>query len=264
MLENILGIIKGKRQRESTLTEEEIIKKVDHQKLPKHIAIIMDGNGRWALKRGMPRGAGHRAGVESLRQVVNACANLGIEYLTVYAFSTENWKRPKEEINILMDLLVEYINKEINELHEKNIRVNSIGRTDELPLSAQKALVKAEELTKKNTTLTLNLALNYGGRSEIVDAVQKISQKVLDGEMKVVNIDENIISANLYTAGFPDPELVIRPSGEYRLSNYLLWQVAYSEFWITPVFWPDFRKIHLLEAILSFQSRKRRFGGLKY
>ena len=262
MLDKILGLFRRTKHKNDLLTEDEYLKKLDMNKLPKHIAIIMDGNGRWAAKRGLPRGAGHRAGVESLREVVNVCSRFGIEYLTVYAFSTENWKRPKEEVNILMDLLVEYINKEVAELHRKNVRVNSIGRIDQLSQTAQDALSKAYELTKDNTSLTLNIALNYGGRTELIDAMQDISGLVLKGQLKIEEIDEEVVNKHLYTAGIPDPDLLIRPSGEYRLSNYLLWQVAYSEFWMTPVLWPDFRKIHLMDALVSYQKRKRRFGGL--
>lgn len=262
MLDSLIGFFRGTKDKNIILTEEEYLQRLDMTKLPKHIAIIMDGNGRWATKRGLPRSAGHRAGVESLREVVNVCSRFGIEYLTVYAFSTENWKRPKEEVNILMDLLVEYINKEVAELHRKNVRVNSIGRIDQLSKTAQEALSKAYELTKDNTSLTLNIALNYGGRTELIDAMQDISGKVLKGELKIEDIDEEVVNKHLYTAGIPDPDLLIRPSGEYRLSNYMLWQIAYSEFWMTPVLWPDFRKIHLMDALLSYQTRKRRFGGL--
>lgn len=228
------------------------------EKLPRHIAIIMDGNGRWANKRGLPRPAGHRAGVESLRDVVRACTSLGIEYLTVYAFSTENWKRPDEEVNVLMNLLVEYLRKELEELNKNGVVVKAIGRIDGLPQNAQQELLKAQENTKNNKGLVLNLALNYGGRVEIIDAINKLLQL----EQHIDNIDENEFSKYLYTAGQPDADLVIRPSGELRISNFLLWQSAYAEFWFTDCLWPDFRRQHLYQAIISYQKRNRRFGGL--
>jgi len=242
---------------------DELTAAIDREGLPGHIAVIMDGNGRWATKRGLPRALGHRAGVESLREVVNICSSLGIGYLTVYAFSTENWKRPKEEVNILMDLLVEYLNKEIAELHSKNVRVRAIGRISELPVKAVEALADAEKLTVNNTGLTLNLALNYGGRTEITEAVKKIVEKAINGEINPAQVNEDLIASCLYTGDMPDPDLLIRPSGELRISNFLLWQVAYAEFWYCPVLWPDFRKVHLLEAVVDYQTRQRRFGGIK-
>ncbi len=242
---------------------EELRKSLDDSRLPVHIAIIMDGNGRWATRRGLPRAMGHRAGVESLREIVKTCSSLGVQYLTVYAFSTENWKRPVEEVNILMDLLVEYLRKEIEELHQNNVRVRAIGRIGELPEKARQALREAEEKTGVNSGLTLNLALNYGGRNEIVEAVRSIGSDVSERKLSPGDINEEVISGYLYTSGMPDPDLLIRPSGELRISNFLLWQSAYSEFWYSPVFWPDFRKIHLLEAIVDYQRRQRRFGGLK-
>lgn len=241
---------------------EELHRSLDMNNLPTHIAIIMDGNGRWATRRGLPRGMGHRSGVESLRDIVKACSSLGVKYLTVYAFSTENWKRPVEEVNILMDLLAEYLRKELRELSNNNVRIRAIGRIGELPDKAREALTEAEKSTENNTGLTLNLALNYGGRNEITDAVKQIAQNVAAGKLSPDSINEDVISEYLYTAGIPDPDLLIRPSGELRISNFLLWQVAYSEFWYSPVFWPDFRRVHLLEAIEDYQSRQRRFGGL--
>lgn len=240
---------------------EDLLAQLDPGRLPMHIAIIMDGNGRWAKRKGLPRAAGHRAGVESLRDIVDCCSSVGIKYLTVYAFSTENWKRPQEEVNILMDLLVEYLRKEIDELHRNNVRVRAIGRIQELSQIAQEALQYAFDLTDKNDGLTLNLALNYGGRTEIVDALQRIINETVSGGLKE-DISETLIERFLYTAGIPDPDLVIRPSGELRISNFLLWQIAYSEFYYLPVLWPDFRKAHLAQALLDYQSRKRRFGGL--
>lgn len=236
---------------------------IDVDRLPRHIAIIMDGNGRWALRRGLPRSAGHRAGVESLKDVVRLCSELRIQVLTVYAFSTENWKRPQDEIDVLMDLLVEYINKEIEELSRKGVRINPIGRIDYLPRSAREALFMAKERSKHNNGLTLNIALNYGGRTEILDAMRSIASDVESGTLLAGQIDEKTISERLYTVGQPDPDLLIRPSGDYRISNFLLWQLAYTEFWLSQVMWPDFRRVHLLSALLDYQRRERRFGGLK-
>ena len=247
----------------SGMDVDKLLKLVDKERLPGHIAIIMDGNGRWAQKRGLPRSFGHRAGVESLRDVVKICSELKIRILTVYAFSTENWKRPQEEVNILMDLLVEYLHKEIDELCRNGIRINPIGRLGDLPPSAREALQMAMERSVGNKGLVLNVALNYGGRTEIVDAVRAIASRVGKGELKVEEIDDRTISNHLYTANQPDPDLLIRPSGDYRVSNFLLWQLAYTEFWLTPVMWPDFRRIHLLRALVDFQRRDRRFGGLK-
>ncbi|MEW5897718.1 MAG: isoprenyl transferase [Bacillota bacterium] len=245
-----------------TAEETGLLARIDRSRLPQHIAIIMDGNGRWAQRRGLPRTFGHRAGVESLRDVVKICVELGIKFLTVYAFSTENWKRPREEVNTLMDLLIEYLQREIDELCANGIRINPIGKLEELPASAQKAVLMARERTRLNRGLTLNVALNYGSRSELVEAVRALAQKVRQGELAPGEIDEKVISSHLYTAGQPDPDLLIRPSGDYRVSNFLLWQLAYTEFWLTPVLWPDFRRVHLLQAIVDFQSRERRFGGL--
>lgn len=245
-----------------TAEEAGLLARIDRSRLPQHIAIIMDGNGRWAQRRGLPRTFGHRAGVESLRDVVKICVELGIKFLTVYAFSTENWKRPREEVNTLMNLLIEYLQREIDELCANGIRINPIGKLEELPASAQKAVLMARERTRLNQGLTLNVALNYGSRSELVEAVRALAQKVRQGELAPGEIDEKVISSHLYTAGQPDPDLLIRPSGDYRVSNFLLWQLAYTEFWLTPVLWPDFRRVHLLQAIVDFQSRERRFGGL--
>lgn len=257
------SIWKARKNKNTEASWEELYKSLDTGNLPTHVAIIMDGNGRWATRRGLPRALGHRAGVESLREIVKTCSSLGIKFLTVYAFSTENWKRPVAEINVLMDLLVEYLNKEIEELHENNVKVRAIGRIAELPEKAQKALRDAQEHTKNNQGLVLNLALNYGGRNEIVEAVRQIGSDVSADRLKLDDIDEKTIANYLYTSGMPDPDLVIRPSGELRISNFLLWQVAYAEFWYSPVLWPDFRKNHLLEALVDYQNRQRRFGGLK-
>ena len=252
-----------RKNRSSANSIEELHKSLDTGKIPVHIAIIMDGNGRWATRRGLPRAMGHRAGVESLREIVKTCSSIGVQYLTVYAFSTENWKRPVAEVNILMDILVEYLKKEILELHDNNVRVRAIGRINELPVKAGEALREAEQHTKDNKGLTLNLALNYGGREELVEAVKQIGRDVVANKLSPDDINETIISQYLYTAGTPDPDLLIRPSGELRISNFLLWQAAYSEFWYSPVLWPDFRKVHLLQAVVDYQNRQRRFGGLK-
>ncbi len=232
------------------------------ERLPHHIAIIMDGNGRWAQKRALPRSMGHRAGVEALRKVVKACSRLGIEVLTVYAFSTENWRRPKDEVGVLMTLLTEYLRKELNELHQNNVIIRTMGRISDLPREAQHELEHAIESTQNNTGLILNLALNYGGRSEIIEAVKKLSKDALSGKLKVEEIDEESFNNALYTSGLPDPDLLIRTSGEMRLSNFLLWQLAYTEIVVVNELWPDFGQDALLEAIKEYQKRDRRFGGI--
>ncbi|MDD2234044.1 MAG: isoprenyl transferase [Desulfitobacteriaceae bacterium] len=235
---------------------------IDPEKLPRHIAIIMDGNGRWAKRRGLSRSMGHRAGVEALRAVVKECSLLGVAVLTVYAFSTENWRRPKEEVGLLMALLIEYLKKEIDELHRNDIMIRTIGRTQRLPLEVQKELEKAIECTKSNKGLILNVALNYGGRADIVEAVRKLSTEVLNKNIAPEDINEVIVDNALYTAGLPDPDLLIRTSGEMRLSNFLLWQIAYTEIVVVEDFWPDFNQSRLHEAIRNFQKRDRRYGGL--
>lgn len=235
---------------------------LDRERLPKHVAVIMDGNGRWATRRGLPRAAGHRAGVEALREVVRACVDLGISILTVYAFSTENWKRPRDEVQALMDLLVEFLKREIEELDRMGIQVRTIGRTEELPLFDRAELRAAISRTSKNKGLILNLALNYGARTEMVDAVRSLARQVARGELCPDEINDQVVSDHLYTSGLPDPDLIIRTGGDIRLSNFLLWQAAYSEIWVTPVLWPDFRPCNLLEAIKDYQRRDRRFGGL--
>lgn len=244
--------------KKTSITKKDILIKP----LPQHIAIIMDGNGRWAQKKGLPRAAGHRAGIEALKKTVECSLDINIKYLSVYAFSTENWKRPQEEINILMDLIVEYIVKELNKLHENGVRINSIGDLNLLPAETCKYILAAQEKTCGNDKLILNVALNYGGRAEITQAVRDIAKNISLGKLKIEDINEDIVSQYLYTKNQPDPDLMIRPSGERRLSNFLLWQLAYSELWTTNVLWPDFRPQHLLEAIYDFQNRNRRFGGL--
>lgn len=230
--------------------------------IPEHVAIIMDGNGRWAQKRGLPRIAGHRAGIEALKEVIQSSSEIGIKVLTLYAFSTENWKRPKIEVEALMNLLVEYLNREIKELHKKNVKIVTIGNIYQLPSKSQNAVLKAIDLTKDNTGLIVNVALNYGGRDELVYAFKKLMLDVQNGVVQSEKINERMIENYLYTAGLPDPDLLIRPSGELRISNFLLWQLAYSEFWFTDTLWPDFKKEHLMEAIHSYKNRERRYGGL--
>ncbi|KLU63296.1 ditrans,polycis-undecaprenyl-diphosphate synthase ((2E,6E)-farnesyl-diphosphate specific) [Peptococcaceae bacterium CEB3] len=235
---------------------------IDRGRIPRHIAIIMDGNGRWAIRRGLPRSLGHKAGVEALRGVVKACSRLGVEYLTVYAFSTENWRRPKEEVGILMSLLTEYLRRELQELDENDVVIRALGQIEHLPAEARTELARAFERTKKNHGLVLNLALNYGGRAELVGAVRGICRDVQGGRLKSAEIDENVVDRYLYTAGIPDPDLLIRTSGEMRLSNFLLWQCAYTEMVIVQDYWPDFNEEALLQAIKAYQQRGRRFGGL--
>ena len=229
--------------------------------LPRHIAIIMDGSGRWAKRRGLPRTLGHQAGIRSVRRIVEACAELKVPVLTLYAFSVENWKRPQREIDTLMRLLSEFLEKEIEEMNEHNIRFTAIGRTEELPEFVQKRLARTIEATQQNTGLILNLALNYGGRSEIVDAVRKIVARAKENHLNPEEIDEALFSHYLYTHFLPDPDLLIRTSGEMRVSNFLLWQISYSEIYVTKKLWPDFTKKDLEEAIREFQHRERRFGA---
>ena len=232
----------------------------DAGNLPRHIAIIMDGNGRWAKERGMPRIAGHNQGVKSVKEIVEACGELGIDALTLYAFSQENWKRPTWEVSALMKLLMRTIHNEIDNLNSKNVRVKTIGHIELLPPETFKQVQSAVEITKNNTGLVLNLALSYSARTEIIDAVKKIAKDVSQKHIFVDKIDEDYISKRLDTWDLPDPDLVIRTSGEYRISNFLLWQIAYSEIYITDTYWPDFRKPQLYEAICNYQKRERRFG----
>ncbi|MDI6895062.1 MAG: isoprenyl transferase [Bacillota bacterium] len=229
--------------------------------VPRHVAIIMDGNGRWARQRGLPRLAGHRAGLESVRQVVEACAELGIEVLTLYAFSTENWKRPPEEVQGLMDLLADYVDRELDTLARNGVRVRIIGHPEDLPARVREALGRVRERTAAGDRLQLVVALNYGGRREITDACQRFGRDIREGKTEA-ELNEDKFASYLDTAGLPDPDLLIRPSGELRISNFLLWQAAYAEFWFTPVLWPDFRPVHLAEAVADYQRRRRRFGGL--
>jgi undecaprenyl diphosphate synthase len=241
--------------------EAELLKSVDKKRLPRHVAVIMDGNGRWAGARRLPRVAGHRAGIESVRDIVESSARLGLEVLTLYAFSVENWKRPHREVLTLMNLLKEYVRLELKSVHKNNIRFQAIGRIQELEESVRTELRRATRTTKDNTGMLLNVALNYSGRAEIVDTFNRLLREFKQNGHKN-SVDEELISQSLYTSGVPDPDLLIRTSGEMRISNFLLWQIAYSEIYITPTYWPDFRRKHLLEAILEYQRRDRRYGGI--
>ena len=233
---------------------------INEENLPQHIAIIMDGNGRWAKKQGMLRAFGHENGAKSVKVTVETCARLGVKNLTLYAFSTENWNRPKLEIDTLMKLLVSSLRKELKSLIDNNIRLSTIGNTDKLPKSIQKELVEVIEKTKENTRMTLTIALSYGSREELISAVKKITSKVKNNIISIDAIDEAIINEHLYTQNLPDVDLLIRTSGEHRISNFLLWQIAYAELYFTDVLWPDFTEEHLYEAIISYQKRERRFG----
>jgi undecaprenyl diphosphate synthase len=236
---------------------------LDPARLPEHIAIIMDGNGRWAKRRSLPRVAGHKAGIGPVRSTVESCARLGVKVLTLYAFSVENWKRPRAEVETLWRLLRFYLRRELPELMKNDIRLEAIGRLDELPLAVRNELQAAVETTSRNRGLLVNLAINYGGRAELVDAVNAILETAQrNGTLSGLRLDEQMISQNLYTSQTPDPDLLIRTSGEMRISNFLLWQIAYSELYITDTLWPDFGRADLLKAILDFQKRDRRFGGL--
>jgi undecaprenyl diphosphate synthase len=230
--------------------------------IPAHIAIIPDGNGRWAQKRGLPRSAGHKAGSENLKNIVKFCNKIGVKYLTAYVFSTENWSRPQSEVDTLMNMLFEYLQNAEKELEGTGIRIKVIGKPDGLPEKLRDEIPRVEKLTAENTGLTLIFALNYGSRDEIVRAVRGIVRSVLDGETDEKDIDENTLSRHLYTHGIPDPDIVIRTSGEMRSSNFLLWQSAYSEYWFCKVLWPDFRERHLMDAIYDFNNRSRRYGGV--
>lgn len=239
-----------------------LLNNIDMDKLPKHVAIIMDGNGRWARKRLLPRTAGHREGVERVKEIVEVTGNLGIKFLTLFAFSTENWGRPKEEVDTLMRLLVEYLRKELNTLHKNNVKINIFGDLDKLPTIPRLEVYNALEKTKNNTKMELNIALNYGGRFEIVNGIKSLIIDVQNGKINLENIDEDLFKKYLYTENQPDPDLLIRPSGERRISNFLLYQIAYTEFVFTDVNWPEFTTEEFYKSIIEFQSRKRRFGGI--
>jgi undecaprenyl diphosphate synthase len=229
---------------------------------PRHVAVIMDGNGRWAKERGLPRTEGHRRGADAVQRTVEACAELGVEFLTLYAFSSENWKRPKSEVDALMKLLELFLKKKVEEMQRNNVRFQAIGRLGQLPPRCQHALHEAIEKTAENTGLTLILALNYGAREEIIDGIKSIVRHVSEGHIDAAMITPDIFSKHLYTRYWPDPDLLIRTSGEFRISNFLLWQISYSEIWVTKKLWPDFGRADLMDAFRDFQSRHRRFGGL--
>lgn len=233
---------------------------IDYNNLPLHIGVIMDGNGRWAKKRGLPRSAGHSAGADALKKIVTECNNMGIKYITVYAFSTENWKRPKDEVNFLMNLLLDYLRNAEKTLAGENVVIRAIGSRDELSEEIRQQIVKTENFTKNNTGIVMNIALNYGGREEIINGVKRAAEDLKNGVIS--DIDAKTFSDYLYTANQPDPDLIIRTSGEQRLSNFLLWQSCYSEFWFTKKLWPDFSKDDLHQAISDYQHRGRRFGGV--
>jgi len=233
----------------------------DKDKLPQHLAIIMDGNGRWAERRGLPRSAGHREGAKAVRRVITNCLDFNIPILTIFAFSTENWKRPKKEIIYLVKLFERVLSREKANLVKNNIKINFIGRLDNLPNSLIEKMKELHESTKRNNKLILNIAINYSGRTEIVDALKSILLKIDNKKLSIEEINENTIRDNLYTHNLPDPDLLIRTAGEMRISNFMLWQIAYTELWVTPVFWPDFDENNLVEAIRNFQKRVRKYGG---
>ncbi len=235
---------------------------IDKEKVPKHIAIIMDGNGRWAKKRGLPRSAGHMKGAQNFKKIVRHCEALGVKFVTVYAFSTENWKRPSEEISALMKLFDDYLEEAFKDFTDEKTRLQFIGDRSVLTNNLIEKMERAEKLTEKNIGITLNIAINYGGRQEIISAVQKLCKECLEKKISPNHIDEALLSSYLYTAGQPDPDLIIRPSGEIRLSNFLLWQSAYSELWFDNILWPDFSKKDLEKAIIDYINRNRRFGGI--
>jgi undecaprenyl diphosphate synthase len=235
---------------------------LDRSRLPRHVAVIMDGNGRWAEQRSLPRLAGHEAGAESVRAVIEACGEIGIEALTLYTFSSENWSRPAAEVAGLMRLIAEKLRQELPELHQKQVRIRAMGRIEALPDFLQQTLEEGRRLTADNTGLRLTLAINYGGRAEIADAARAIAQAVANGQLRLEDISEDSVAEHLYAPDLPDPDLVIRTAGEMRVSNYLLWQIAYAEFVVVPTLWPDFRREHLLRALLEYQRRTRKFGGV--
>lgn len=256
--------LKGFFNRNKIKRQTDLLKLVSAKPVPKHISIIMDGNGRWATARQMPRTAGHRQGVEALREIIETAVKLNIEHLTLYAFSTENWKRPESEVRALMSLMVEFLQKEIENLHKNEIRVNMLGQLQGLPQDAAYEIQKSMELTKNNKGLQVNIAINYGSRAEIVQAVRKLCRDVNQNKLKPDEISEDLFSKYLETGGIPDPDLMIRTGGEYRLSNFLLYQSAYTELLFTKkqILWPDFNSRKFLEAIYEYQNRKRRYGGI--
>jgi undecaprenyl diphosphate synthase len=239
----------------------ERLAELDADSVPRHVAIIMDGNGRWASSRGLPPVAGHRAGAKSVREAIAASIELGVEYLTIYSFSSENWTRSDEEVSGLMALFIEVLERELKNLQKMDVRVVVAGRTAELPTKTADAFARTVDATADNKGLTLVVALNYGARTEIADAARAIAKEVADGDLEPSEIDEDTLARHLYTAGIPDPDLLVRTSGEMRVSNFLLWQIAYSEFYVTDTLWPDFDRYELLAAVLDYQARSRRFGG---
>ena len=238
----------------------DLLEQINKERLPKHVAIIMDGNGRWAKKQGFLRAFGHESGTKSVKEIIKASVEIGIENLTLYAFSTENWNRPKLEVDTLMKVLINALKKEVDTLQKHNIKLNAIGKLEMLPKTAQNQLLEVINLTKNNNTMTLTLALSYGSREELTNAVRIISEKVKNNIISIDAIDDSIINEHLYTHNLPDVDLVIRTSGEHRISNFLLWQIAYAELYFTDILWPDFKEQDLYEAILSYQKRERRFG----
>ena len=238
-------------------------KEIDKQRIPEHIAIIMDGNGRWATQKGLPRSYGHNKGVNVLKEILKVSKNLGCKVLTVYAFSTENWSRPSKEVNFLLNLFEKVLIKEIDEIHKESIKIKFIGDLDPLPKSLKSIFKNSENLTQNNKSFTLNVCVNYGGRQEILRVAKNLALKSSSGEIKPNEVNEQLFNSELLTYGYTDPELLIRTSGEKRISNFLLWQLAYSEIYITDVLWPDFNEIEFLKAIIDFQSRNRRFGGIE-
>ncbi len=255
---------RSNRAHELTPEERAIYDTLDPLRMPQHVAIIMDGNGRWAERRRLPRVAGHKAGIGPVRSTVEACARLGVKALTLYAFSVENWKRPRHEVETLWRLLRYYLRQELPELQKNDIRLQAIGRLEALPEPVRAELDAAVEATANNRGLLVNLAINYGGRAEIVDAVNAVLEMArLEGSLAALRMDEDLIATNLYTAACPDPDLLIRTSGEMRISNFLLWQIAYAELYVTETLWPDFTRTDLLEAVVAYQKRERRYGGLR-
>jgi undecaprenyl diphosphate synthase len=243
--------------------DQKLLAAIDWERLPRHVAIIMDGNGRWAARRGQPRIAGHRAGVEAVRASVDTAARLGLGALTLYAFSTENWKRPRYEVDALMRMLRKYLRIELDEIQRQNIRFQTIGRTEALTPRVREEIIRASEQTAANTGMVLSVALNYGGRAEIVDAARAAMRKLEAAGKSIESLDEGAIAQELYTSNLPELDLLVRTSGEMRISNFLLWQSAYAEIYVTDTLWPDFRRPHLLQAVADYQQRSRRFGGLK-
>lgn len=256
MLENFDKIVKARSE------EAELLAAIDAARLPRHVAIIMDGNGRWAKQRGKPRIFGHRAGAESVRAILDTCARLEIKAVTLYAFSTENWKRPEREVSGLMQMLKLYLKKELKTVHENNIRFQAIGKIEGLNQDLQKELRAAMDYTAKNTGTILSVALNYGGRAEITEAAKRAARNLIENGDSIENLREEDIERNLYTRDLPEVDLLIRTSGEFRISNFLLWQLAYSEIYVTPTLFPDFRRQDIFEAVIEFQKRERRFGGI--